>query len=57
MNVFDGIPCRRCGRCTLRLEWRLECRVVFRRGTRALATEWPYCVCTSCGAESRGHQE
>ena len=56
-----GVPCRNCGSATLRVEWRLE-RVETGYSLAGVQTkfamrEWPYAVCGTCGAESRGKRE
>ena len=62
-DPFRGIPCRECGRAALRLEYREEFQTrPF--GTVSLAgvqtktagqwVQWPWCVCSDCGAESKG---
>jgi hypothetical protein len=58
-SPFAGIPCRKCGVPALRLEKRLEARPIGSFSiagaqTKVSALEWPWCVCDSCGAESRG---
>jgi hypothetical protein len=53
-NWFAGIPCRECGVRDLHLEWRHEGYAPVRKGNPPVLIDWPYCVCRSCGAESRG---
>lgn len=62
-NPFVGIPCRDCGVAALSLVWRpaLIARPLCTWSlagvgdkTSAITGDWPWCVCGSCGAESRG---
>lgn len=62
-NPLQGVPCRDCGNTTLYVELRLEFAAKD-LGTFSLAgvqtkfsantVQWPWAVCQSCGAESRG---
>lgn len=58
-NPFLGIPCRDCHTPTLTLEWRWETAPLGSFSlagvqTKTTAYRWPWCVCTTCGAESKG---
>ena len=62
-NPFAGSPCRDCGEEALFLELR-PTLTVKEVGTFSIAGAqdklvahdgvWPWCVCSSCGAESEG---
>lgn len=62
-NPFEGVPCRDCGNETLRLEFRTKL-IAKPLGEFSIAgvqmkfsatkTDWPWCVCDTCGGESEG---
>lgn len=62
-NPFAGMPCRDCGAANLKLELRpsLDAQPLggwslagAQMKLSAVVGSWPWCVCGTCGSESKG---